>query len=128
MPSLPSLLADSLMADEAGVLAVLAGVCALFFWLEKRTQWRLFHYLPPLAFIYLTPVLLSNVKWYGESTALPVQSPVYDALDRLGLPMLLTWLLLNVDVRSALQLMGRGVGVMLCGALGVVVGAPFGYW
>lgn len=114
------------VTDPAGQLAVLSGVAAGCFWIERRTQWALFRYVPPLAFIYLVPVLLSNVALPGGVTLLPTASPTYDALSSLALPALIVLLLLNVNVARAARVMGRGIGVMLCGSLGVVVGAPLG--
>jgi uncharacterized membrane protein len=117
------------ITSPAGVLAILSGVCALFFWLEKSTGWRLFQYLPPLIFVYLVPVILANVgqifpDWLAN--VLPSKSPVYDAMQTIMLPMLLVLLLLNVNVGGAIRVMGRGVGVMLFGTLGVMLGAPVG--
>jgi uncharacterized membrane protein len=108
------------ITSEAGVLAVLCGVCAFFFWLERATRWRLFQIVPPLVFIYLVPVLLTN------NGVLPSKSPVYDKIGELVLPMMLVLMLLNVDVRGAVRVMGRGVLVMLAGSVGVVVGAGVG--
>jgi uncharacterized membrane protein len=108
------------ITSTTGVLAVLSGVCAFFFWLEKATAWRLFQFLPPLIFIYLVPIILTNQQ------VLPPKSPVYDTIQNLLLPMMLVLLLLNVNVRGAFRVMGRGIGVMLFGTLGVMLGAPIG--
>ncbi|NOZ39450.1 MAG: DUF819 family protein [Planctomycetes bacterium] len=110
------------VTSTVGILATLSGICAFFFWLEKSTAWRMFQYLPPLIFIYLAPVVLSN------SGVLPTSSPVYDAMSKLVLPMMLVLLLLKVNVGGAVRVLGRGVGVMLFGTLGVMVGAPIGLW
>ena len=109
------------ITSTEGVLAMLFGICALFFWLEKATQSRLFQYLPPLIFIYLTPVLLAT------QGILPSESPVYEIIGSLVLPMMLVLLMLKVNVRGAIRVLGRGVGVMLFGTLGVMVGAPIGF-
>lgn len=106
--------------SDTGVLFALSGICALFFWLERTTQWVLFRYLPPLVFIYLVPVILSNTG------VLPTDAPVYDSMSQLVLPMMLVLLLLKVNVAGAIRVMGRGVGVMLFGTLGVMIGAPAG--
>jgi uncharacterized membrane protein len=111
----------ALISSPAGVLAVLAGICSLFFWLEKRTAWKLFHFVPPLLFIYLTPVLLSN------GGVIPKSSPAYDFLGSTILPFFLTVMLLEVNLLATVRAMGRGVFVMLLGTLGVVVGAPIGF-
>ncbi len=110
------------ITSDAGILAVLAGVCAFFFWLERATQWRLFQVVPTLVFIYLVPVLLSN------GGVIPVESPVYDKIGKLVMPMMLVLMLLNVDVIAAVRVLGRGIVVMLLGTVGVVLGAVVGAW
>ena len=109
------------ICSPAGVLTILCGVSALFFFLEERTRWRLFNYFPPLIFIYAVPAILSN-------TGVLIQiSPVYDWLSSIVLPMFLVILLLKVDVASTIKMMGRGIFVMLFGTAGVVLGAPIAY-
>lgn len=111
----------ALISSPAGVLAVLAGIAALFFWLEKRTGWRLFHFFPPLLFIYLLPVLLSNTG------VIPSKSPVYDFLGSDLLPFFLAVMLLEVNLLATVRVMGKGLFVMLLGTLGVVIGAPLAF-
>ena len=106
------------ITSTAGVLATLCGVSAFFFWFEKATGWRLFQFLPTLIFIYLVPVIFTNVG------VLPAKSPVYDVIQSVLLPMLLTLMLLNLNIRGAVRVMGRSIGVMLFGSLGVMIGAP----
>lgn len=108
------------ITSPIGVLAILSGVCAFFFGLEKVTRWKFFQFIPPLIFIYLVPMILSN------SGVLPVKSPVYDAIGTILLPMLLVLLMLKLNIRGSIQILGRGLGVMLFGTLGVIVGAPIG--
>jgi uncharacterized membrane protein len=113
MPTLP-------ITSDVGILAVLCGVCAFFFWIERATRWTVFQYFPPLVFIYLTPVLLAN------GGVIPVKAPVYDNLSKPLLSMMLTLMLLNVDVAGAFKVLGRGVVVMVMGTVGVIVGAAVG--
>lgn len=138
----------AIISGNASILATLTGICTFYFWLEKATRWRLFQYVPPLAFIYLTPVVLANsghvltfLRDRGASRApadgglaptaianiLPTKSPAYDVISEYALPMMLVLMLVNVDVAKAVRVVGKGVGVMLIGALGVVVGAVVGY-
>jgi len=109
---------ESYISSPAGVLTVLCGVGAFFFFLEERTRWRLFNYFPPLIFIYAVPAILSNTGVLAKS------SVVYDWLSSSVLPMFLVIMLLKVDVASAVRVMGRGIFVMLFGTAGVVLGAP----
>lgn len=52
---------ETAITSEVGILAVLTGVSAFFFYLEHSTRWKLFDYLPPLLFIYAVPMVLANV-------------------------------------------------------------------
>ncbi len=110
-----------LISSPAGILAVLAAVTSFFFFLEKKYQWNFFNFLPPLIFIYLVPVLLSNTG------IIPSKSGVYDFMGSSILPLFLTLMLLNVNLKATVRVMGKGIFVMLLGTLGVVVGAPIGF-
>ncbi len=82
----------------------------------------MFNFLPPLVFIYAVPAIFSNTG------LIPGKSAVYDWMGANLLPIILTLLLLDVDVRATVKVMGKGVFVMLLGSLGVVIGAPIGYF
>jgi uncharacterized membrane protein len=111
----------SYISSPIGILTVLCGVGALFFFLEAQTKWRLFNTFPPLIFIYALPAILSNTGILAN------KSPVYDWLSSTVLPMFLVIMLLKVDVASTVRVMGRGVFVMLIGTAGVVIGAPIAF-
>jgi len=112
---------DAVIVSSIGVLFVLAANCAFWFMLEKQTGWKLFNFLPPLIFIYVVPAFFSNLG------LIPGKSGVYDWMGSNLLPVFLTLLLLDVDVRATVKVMGKGVFVMLIGSLGVILGAPVGY-
>jgi uncharacterized membrane protein len=108
----------TLITSPAGTLAILAGIAAFFFYLEKTTGWKFFNYLPPLIFIYVLPAICSNLGLIAN------ESPVYDFMGDAMLPVFLVLLLLDVDILATVRAMGRGVFVMLAGTAGVVIGAP----
>jgi uncharacterized membrane protein len=107
---------EPLISSPAGVMAVLVAVVSFWFWLEKKTRWKLFEYLPPLIFIYATPVLLSNTGM------IPYENAAYHFLRDYGLPIFICLMLIKVDVVGATRIMGKGVFVMLLGSVGVVLG------
>lgn len=113
---------EAMITDPLGVMTVLIAVVAFWFWLEKATRWRIFEFLPPLIFIYVSPVLLSNTG------VIPFQSAAYDFLRQYGLPVFIVLMLMKVDVLGAVRIMGKGVFVMLLGSIGVVLGGIFAYW
>ena len=113
---------ESLIYNPIGVLTVLCGTGAFFFFLEERTRWKLFNYFPPLIFIYAIPAIMSNTGLLTKTSA------VYDWLSSTVLPMFLVIMLLKVDVASTIKMMGRGILVMLFGTAGVVLGAPIAYF
>ena len=111
----------TLVTSPIGVMTILVMVVAFWFWLERSSKWKIFEYLPPLVFIYASPVLLSN---FG---ILPFKSEAYDFLRHYGLPIFIVLMLIKVDVISAVRIMGKGVFVMLLGSIGVVVGGVAAY-
>lgn len=117
---------DVLITSPIGVLAVLCGVAAFFFLLAQVTASKLFHYLPPLLFIYATPVFLSNLD-VGGQTILPNSSIIYSGLSQYVLPVFIVLMLIKVNVPAVIKVMGKGVLVMLMGTAGVMVGGVIAY-
>lgn len=114
------------ISSPTAILATLCGICAFFFFLEEKTRWKLFKFVPPLVFVYAVPAIFSNVAVGGEYI-LARESAVYDWMGDTVLPMFLVLMLLKVDVAATFKVMGRGVFVMLFGTTGVVLGAPLTY-
>lgn len=108
----------ALITSPVGILAVLSGIAALFFFLEKRTRWKIFNFFPPLLFIYAVPAVMSNTG------LLAYESPAYDWLSSTVLPLILIIMLLKVDIASTVRIMGKGIFVLLFGTAGVIIGAP----
>jgi len=111
----------TIITSPIGVMTVLIAVVTFWFWLERKTRWKLFEFLPPLIFIYASPVLLSNMG------VIPFKSEAYDFLRHYGLPMFIVLMLIKVDVIGAVRIMGKGVFVMLIGSAGVVIGGVLAY-
>lgn len=114
-------IADDLISSPLGVLATLSFVAAFFFFLQQKTRARLFDFLPPLLFIYGTPVFLNNFD------VIPSNSPVYSGLSAYLLPAFIVLMLIKVNVPAVIRVMGKGVLVMLMGTVGVMVGAVAAY-
>jgi uncharacterized membrane protein len=109
------------ISSPGGVLAVLCLVAAFWFYVEQLTQWKLFQYVPPLLFIYATPVFLNNLD------VIPAASPVYSGLSSFALPAFIVLMLIKVNVPAAIKIMGKGVLVMFMGTAGVMVGGVVAY-
>jgi uncharacterized membrane protein len=112
---------EVLISSPIGVLSVLSFVAAFFFMIEQTTRAKLFQYIPPLLFIYATPVFLNN---FG---VIPSSSPVYSGLSAYLLPAFIVLMLIKVNVPAVIRVMGKGVLVMLMGTAGVMVGAVVAY-
>ena len=115
-----------LITSPIGVLAVLCFVAAFFFLLAQVTDAKLFKYLPPLLFIYATPVVLSNLS-IGGHTVIPSSSIIYSGLSQFALPVFIVLMLIKVNVPAVIKVMGKGVLVMLMGTAGVMVGGAVAY-
>jgi uncharacterized membrane protein len=114
-------MSDILISSPAGVLAVLCAVAAFWFYVEQVSGAKLFQYIPPLIFIYTTPVFLNNLD------VIPASSPVYSGLSAYALPAFIVLMLIKVNVPAAVKIMGKGVLVMLMGTAGVVAGCVVAY-
>ena len=117
---------SSLISSPIGVLAVLCAVAAFFFLLAQVTEAKLFNYIPPLLFIYATPVFLSNLA-IGGQTVIPNSSIIYGGLSKYALPVFIVLMLIKVNVPAIVKVMGKGVLVMLMGTAGVMVGGVVSY-
>jgi uncharacterized membrane protein len=73
-------MSEILVSSPGGILAILCGVCAFWFYVQQATGWQLFDYIPPLLFIYATPVFLNNTG------VIPATSDVYSGLSDYALP------------------------------------------
>jgi uncharacterized membrane protein len=112
---------EALISSPMGVLAVLCGVAAFFFLLAQASGAKLFNYVPPLLFIYATPVFLNNLD------VIPSKSVIYTGLSQFALPAFIVLMLIKVNVPAVVRVMGKGVLVMLMGTAGVVVGGVIAY-
>ncbi len=110
-----------LISSPIGVLAVLCAVAAFFFLVAEITKAKLFNFIPPLLFIYATPVFLNNLD------VIPASSPIYSSLSAYVLPAFIVLMLIKVDIPAVVKVMGKGIWVMLMGTAGVVVGAMVSY-
>ncbi len=115
-----------LITSPIGVLAVLCVVAAFFFLLAQVTAAKFFQYVPPLLFIYATPVVLSNLA-IGGYTVIPSSSIIYSGLSKYALPVFIVLMLIKVDIPAVVRIMGKGVLVMLMGTAGVFVGCVVSY-
>lgn len=115
-----------LISSPIGVLAVLCAVAAFFFLLAQVTEAKLFNFIPPLLFIYATPVFLSNLA-IGGHTLIPNKSVIYTGLSQFALPVFIVLMLIKVNVPAIVKVMGKGVLVMLMGTAGVMVGGVVSY-
>ena len=94
---------EALVSSPLGVLAILIFVAAFFFLLQKLTQAKLFDYLPPLLFIYATPVFLNN---FG---VIRNDSPVYSGLSAIAFPVFNVFMLIKVNVPAVVRRSARGL-------------------
>ncbi len=102
--------------DLVGVMAVITMIPVFFIWLEKRTGWRVFDFLPAIIWIFLTPILLSNLN------VIPKSSPVYSTFRSFAVPMFIVLMLLDINIRQTMRVAWRGAAVMTLGSIGVVIG------
>jgi len=108
---------NTLITNPLGIMAIIMLTPAFFIWLEKRTKWKIFEYLPPIVWIFIVPIVWSNIG------LIPSQAPIYKEFKSFAVPLFIVLMLLDVDIRNTLKVALRATGVMLFGAIGVVIGA-----
>jgi len=113
-----------IFTDLFGVMAVITMVPVFFLWLEKKTKWKVFDFLPAIIWIFLTPIILSNLFIVPgiDFAIIPRSSDVYTTFRAFAVPMFIVLMLLDIDIKRTLQVAWRGAGVLVVGAVGVVVG------
>lgn len=113
-----------IFTDLFGVMAVITMVPVFFLWLEKKTKWKVFDFLPAIIWIFLTPILLSNLFIVPgiDFAIIPRSSDVYTTFRAFAVPMFIVLMLLDIDIKRTLQVAWRGAGVLVVGAVGVAVG------
>lgn len=113
-------MSTTLISSSQGVLAVLASVVMVSFYLVQKFP-KVFKYLPAIIFIYITPMILTNLG------ILPAKSEIYTVLKQYALPMFIVIMLLEIDIRSTFKIAGHAVGVMMFAVFGVVLGAVLAF-
>lgn len=102
-------------------VAILVAVPAFWLALEYRSGWRVFGFLPPLLWIYATPLLLLSLG------ILPAQSPIYPAIKQYLLPVVITLMVMTIDLPRALRAVRTALPLMLIGTGGIILGAPIAF-
>jgi uncharacterized membrane protein len=105
-----------LIEHPYALLAVMMLIPVLFFGLERWTGWKLFDYLPPVIWIFIFPIALSSLR------VIPTTSDTYDDFKAFAVPMFIILMLLDVDLRATMKVALRSMGVLVAGAIGVVIG------
>jgi len=113
---------DALFRDPISVMAAIIMIPVFFVWLERKTRWKVFEFLPAIIWIFLMPIILSN------SGIIPKSSPVYDVFKSFAVPLFIVLMLLDIDIRQAMRVAWRGAGVLVVGSFGIVVGAVVSFY
>ncbi|MEE8523824.1 MAG: DUF819 family protein, partial [Thermoanaerobaculia bacterium] len=113
---------ETLFSGTVGVLAVIIMIPVFFVWLERKTKWKVFNFLPAIIWIFLTPIFLSNLD------IIPRTTPIYTSFKSWAVPMVIVLMLLGINIRESLKVAWRGVGVLVLGAVGIVVGAVLAFY
>jgi uncharacterized membrane protein len=107
--------------DTVGVMAVILMIPVFFLWLERKTRWKIFEFLPAIIWIFLTPIFLSN---FG---IIPRSTPIYSTFKAFAVPLFIVLMLLDINIREAMRVAWRGAVVLVIGAFGIVVGAAVAF-
>lgn len=111
-----------MIQDPVAIFIFLTGIVGVIFAVSEWKLFRpIFRLFPPVVFCYFIPMLATT------SGLLPAKSVVYDLMNKVLLFPVLILLLLSADFRAILRLGPVALGLMAVGAVGITVGATFGY-
>jgi uncharacterized membrane protein len=110
-----------LFNDLFGVMAVICMVPVFFLWLERKTRWKIFDFLPAIIWIFLTPIFLSNLN------IIPRESEIYTTFKSFAVPLFIVLMLLDINIRQSMKVAWRGAIVLTIGAVGIVIGCVAAY-
>jgi uncharacterized membrane protein len=113
---------EPIFNDLVGVMAVITMIPVFFLWLERKTRWKIFDYLPAIIWIFLTPILLSNLR------VIPIESPIYETFKSFAVPLFIVLMLLDINIRQSMKVAWRGAAVLVLGSLGIVFGAAISFF
>lgn len=123
---------EALFNDTVGVMAVITMIPVFFLWLERKTQWKIFDFLPAIIWIFLTPIFLSNLDVLPflpfDRSIIPRSTPVYTHYKSWAVSMFIVLMLLDINIKESLKVAWKGVAVLVMGALGIVVGAVIAFY
>ena len=111
-----------IFSDPVGILAVILMIPVFYLWLERKTRWKIFQFLPAIIWIFLTPIFLSNLG------VIPRSTPVYTTFKGFAVPLFIVLMLLDIDIKAAMKVAWRGAVVLVLGAFGIVVGAAVSFY
>ncbi|HEX9725720.1 MAG TPA: DUF819 family protein, partial [Vicinamibacteria bacterium] len=108
---------EPIFNDLIGVMTIITMIPVFFIWLEKKTKWKVFDFLPAIIWIFLAPIFLSNLN------VIPRSTPIYSTFRSFAVPMFIVLMLLDINIKEVLKVAWRGAGVMVLGSFGIVLGA-----
>ncbi len=111
-----------LFDDLIGVMTVIIMIPVFFLWLERKTRWKVFEFMPAIIWIFITPIFLSNLN------VIPRSSEIYTTFRSFAVPLFIVLMLLDINIRQAMRVAWRGAAVMVLGAFGIVAGAVISFF
>jgi uncharacterized membrane protein len=113
---------EALINHPYALLAVMMLIPVLFLYLEQWTRWKMWEYFPPIIWIFVVPIILSNIG------IVPTESTTYSTFKAFAVPMFIILMLLDVDIKATMRVAMRSMGVLILGAFGVVAGGMIGFF
>lgn len=82
-------------------LAFIIFFASILVYLEKKTQWKIFNYIPAIVMLYFTAMLLSTLGVWQKTDEITM---VYQGVKDNLLPAMIFLMLLRCDIRKILKL------------------------
>jgi uncharacterized membrane protein len=102
-----------------GYISSLVMIASTIVWIEKKSSWRLFSYLPSIVIIYFTLMSLSSLGLWTQTEAIDA---TYRSFKSHLLPSMIFLMLLMANLREIGKLGGKMIFTFLLASLSIMIG------
>jgi uncharacterized membrane protein len=108
-----------MVTDPFAYLALLMMLAAGIVYIEKRTGWKLFEYLPAIVILYFVTMLASTLGMWQKTAEI---TGIYKVLKSNLLPAMIFLMLLNADMRQIFKLGKKMILTFLLASVSIALG------
>ncbi len=108
-----------MISDGFGYIALLVALASSIVWVERKSKFKFFDYIPAIVILYFTIMLLSTFGLWQKN---PEITDTYKSLKSALLPAMIFLMLLSADLRQIGKLGGKMIFTFILASLSIGLG------